>query len=108
LAGVVPKGTISSYSNGLAQLVDYQAIKGWPLKGCYGYASLGRGSSSVADYTNTGNYQKVSWQKTWKPRKALLLSRLQQITLNASQISNFSGEEATGLLSMDLQLKRGD
>lgn len=108
LGGIVPEGTIASFNSGLARLEDYQAIKGWPLKGCFGYASLGRGSSNVANYTNVGMYQKVSWQKTYKPRKALLLSRLQVITLNASMVQNFSGEEATGLLSMDLQLKRGD
>ena len=88
LAGIVPSGTVSSYSNGLPRLADYQAIKGWPLKGCYGYA-YGRGAFTPADYTNTGNYQKVSWQKTWKPRKALLLSRLQTVLFNVSLVTYF-------------------
>lgn len=108
VGGIVPDGTISDYNNGLPRLTDYQQIKGWPLKGCFGYASIGRGSSAAAGYQNTGNYQKVSFQKTYRPRKALLISRLQVITFNVSLISNFSGENADGLLSMELQLKRGD
>ena len=108
VAGIVPVGTIPDFNNGLAKLEDYQQIKGWPLKGCYGYATMGRGSSSAAGYQNTGNYQKVSFQKTYRPRKALLISRLQMITFNASLVPNFSGENAEGYLSMELQLKRGE
>ena len=40
VAGIVPVGTIPDFNNGLAKLEDYQQIKGWPLKGCYGYEGL--------------------------------------------------------------------
>ncbi len=111
VAGIVPEGTISGFSNGFNTLEDYQQVKGWPLKGCFGTATRGRGrDSTVAADMWQGVGQSVVWTRSYKPRSSLLLSRLQVLTLNCglSPQGGFSSASWKGTISMDLQLKRGN
>ncbi len=111
VAGIVPEGTITAHGNGFSSLDDYQQVKGWPLKGCFGTATRGRGrDSTVAADMWQGVGQRVTWTKTYKPRSSLLISRMQMITLNCglSPQGGFSSGDWKGTISMDLQLKRGN
>lgn len=111
VAGIVPEGTITSSSTGFNSLSDYQQVKGWPLKGCYGSSTRGRGrDSTVAADMWQGVGQFVVWTRSYKPRSSLLISRLQVLTLNCglSPQIGFGSGDWKGTISMDLQLKRGD
>ncbi len=111
VAGIVPEGTITGFGNGFSSLEDYQQVKGWPLKGCFGTATRGRGRDSTVDATLwQGVGQSVVWTRSYKPRSSLLLSRLQVLTLNCglSPQAGFTSGDWKGTISMDLQLKRGN
>lgn len=111
VAGIVPVDYITSSATGLPTLSDYQEVKGWPLKGCYGTPTVGRGrDSDVLPADWQGAVGRVTWTKSYKPRAALLISRLQAVTLCAShtQQGGFSSADWDGALTMDFQLKRGD
>lgn len=105
IAGIIPEGG-ASQTTGPSRLADYQDLKGWPLKGCFGYARLLRPKTTQG--TGWEGYgSDFSWQKTFKPRKALLLSRLQQICFTVRN-SFSNGSDIDCLLSVEMQLKRGD
>lgn len=109
LAGIVPFDMFN-ISTGPDLLDQYQQIEGWPLKGCFGSSSLMRArdaSMSASDWQGVGS--TFSWQKTWKPRKALLLNRLQSVCFairNGPKPSN--GSDFNYFSSIEVQLKRGD
>ena len=106
-AGIVPSGKYVA-SNAPAQLSDYQEIKGWPLKGCFGNTSwiLGRD-----DDMSSSNWQRVgsttSWTKTFRPRKALLISRMQEINFTVRNKKS-NGSDCNVVLTLEAQFKRGD
>lgn len=111
LAGIVPEGTITGTGDGFTTLTDYQQVKGWPLKGCFGTATVGRGrDTDVSADLWQGFGSRVTWTKSYKPRSSLLISRLQEVTFCASLSSQvgFTSKNWDGVISMDLQLKRGD
>ncbi len=98
-------------TNRLDYLSDYQDVKGWPLKGCHSYANYAREIPNPSIVPDTGIWQGVgstlSWQRTYSPRKALLLSRLQVVVFNIVQ-TYVTGGCFKGWISMSAQLKRGD
>ena len=106
-AGIVPSGQYVA-SNAPAQLSDYQTIKGWPLKGCYGNTSwlLSRDNDMASSaWQRYGS--NVSWQKTFKPRNSLLISRMQEINFTVRNKKS-NGSDCKVLLTLEAQLKRGD
>lgn len=47
VAGIIPEGTVATATSGeYCKLENYQQVKGWPLKGSYGTATVGRGRDS--------------------------------------------------------------
>lgn len=107
LCGIVPFDTFMS-TNGPEDLEDYQELKGWPLKGCFQYSNLLRPRD--VDQTEgawMGYNSNFSLTKTYKPRKALLLSRLQSVCFTMkNDITN--GSDCQLHMSIAAQLKRGD
>lgn len=95
VAGVIP----SSYTtNGkFYHLGEFIDIKGWPLKGCFGHDTW------VSDVEPFNNMISVSC--TYQPRRALVLNRSQSLVWT---FRNTSGKAVGGILSIDLQAKRGD
>lgn len=106
-AGVVPFDTFT-VSNGPSDLEDFQELKGWPLKGCSDYSSLMRPRDDAVGQTVwQGTGSMTSYTKTYKPRKSLLLSRLQSLVFTVkNDISN--GSDLRLFVSMQVQAKRGD
>ena len=107
LAGVVPEGEFSS-SNAPGELDDYQTIKGFPLKNCFGYASTLKPRDAQVTEENwqqVNNY--FSWTRTYSPRKALLLSRLQEICFTVFNADS-TGSDLRAWVNVEMQLKRGD
>lgn len=107
VCGVVPFD-LFNISNAPHDLEDYQELKGWPLKGCYGYTSLMRPRDTEVSESNwQGLGSTFSWQKTYKPRNSLLISRMQSICFTLqNDVSN--GSDINYCLSMEVQCKRGD
>lgn len=108
LAGIVPRDYIVDDESGVIDLDSYQEIKGWPLKGCYGFTGISRPEPSSAHLeANTwqGNYSYSSFQKTYRPRKVLLINRLQQITFNVLNLYS-TGSDFDGIISIEAQFKR--
>jgi len=93
LAGVIPRDLGTSTFD---SLTDYQTIMGWPLKGCYG---------KTAAQTDSEFNNWVSISCTYRPRKALVLNREQDICWN---VKNLIGKELPYSLSMSIQAKRGN
>lgn len=110
LCGVVPEGAYST-SSGPQTLDDYQEIKGFPLKGCFGHTNVMRPKvpTSMALDDWQGNYSYHSWTRTYRPKKSLVLSRLQQVIMNVTNYNNPGTlSDISGLMTIDMQLKRGD
>ena len=107
LAGVVPYQNFTT-SNAPGKLEDYQELKGFPLKGCYGYSSSPKPRDSAVP---SDNWQQVNnyftWSRTYKPRTALLLSRLQEFCFTVYNESA-SASDIKALSSIEIQFKRGD
>lgn len=107
IGGIIPEGSATT-STGPGRLHDYQDLKGWPLKGCFGYGRLLRPKNVGMTTVNWQGYgSDFSWTKTFKPRKALLLSRLQSICFTVTNDAS-NGSDVMLLLSLEMQLKRGD
>lgn len=107
LGGIVPQGAFTT-SNAPGELQDYQEIKGFPLKGCYGYASTLKPRDNVMTEENWQQVNNfVSWSRTYRPRKALLLSRLQEICFTVYS-SSAGNSDCKLWADMEVQLKRGD
>lgn len=102
--GIVPDNEY--VSSNAPMLEDYQEVKGWPLKGCFGYSSIMMPKSTTVGTAWQGYGSRFSWTRTYSPRKALVLSRLQQIVFNMKNDSN--GSDINYLQTIELQLKRGD
>ena len=107
VAGIVPFD-LFNIANGPNSLEDYQELKGWPLKGSFGYSAIMRPrDAQMTEDVWQGNASTFSWTKTYKPRKALLLSRMQSICFSLK--NDFSnGSDFNYLMSMEIQMKRGD
>jgi len=112
LCGIAPYDYLNSSenpTNKLERLSDYQEVKGWPLKGCFGWSNYAREYGSISG--GASNWQGVlsncSWSRTYRPRKALLISRLQAVVFNIQNTFNTAGT-LHGWMSVTAQLKRGD
>ena len=105
VCGVVP---VNEYvaSNAPDDLEAYQTIKGFVLKGCHGYTRLMRPHPAGVGTEWQGYGSDFSWSKSYRPRKALLLSRLQEVCFCFKNYTNSSDVDI--LLTMTLQLKRGN
>lgn len=99
VCGIVPASVAGSGTpSDTKTLGNYQDIRGWPLK---------NGKQHYYAYTgslDTNFLNSVSMSFTYRPKKALLLNRDQRIIMT---VTNAYGVNITGLLSMELQLKRG-
>lgn len=94
MAGIVPADSGLVFD----QFIDFQDIKGWPIKGSKKYYHAYTG-----DTANSGN--RINLIHTYKPRRSLLINRNQKILIS---IYNSYGQNITGLLSMVAQFKRGN
>lgn len=107
LAGVIPQGSYGT-STAPGKLEDYQELKGFPLKGCYGYASTLKPRDVTVPEENWQQVNNfVSWSRTYRPRKALLLSRLQELCFTVYNASS-SGSDVSVWATIEVQFKRGD
>ena len=103
--GIVPADDFIS-SNGPVPLDDFQDVKGWPLKNCYGYSSLMRPRDSGVGTGWQGYNSNFSVTRSYKPRSSLLVSRIQEISWGIVNYTNSS--DIDYLLTVEMQLKRGD
>ena len=93
VAGVVPRNVTTGFDD----LYDYITIKGWPLKGCFGFVAK---SNEVEPFNNW-----VSLTRSYRPRKALVLNREQDLCWN---VKNEGTKDLVGYANVELQAKRGD
>ncbi len=107
LGGITPAGFINPTGtpSNLANLSDYQEIKGWPLKGVQRFLTCrqpNHGSPTPA----TNSLIKASFSKTWTPsrKNALALNRGQEIVLNVQT----NHQEADYSVNMILEARRGE
>lgn len=110
LGGVCPTDYLDSRenpTNRLDNLKDYQDVKAFPLKGMFGFSTYARDDNSEEAGRWQGVLSSCNWQKTWRPRDALLLNRLQSVVFNVDSVYGTAGG-LKGFFSMELQLKRGD
>ncbi len=110
LGGIVPsdKFTIATAPN---TLQEYQDLKGFPLKGCFGNSAMMRPRSVAQSGQDEKYWQGVgstfSFTRTYSPRKALILSRMQSICFTLTN-QRSTGSDINYFLSAELQFKRGD
>lgn len=95
VAGVVPRDIVAG--GVFETLKDYDTIKGWPLKRCYGYATA---LSDVEPFNN-----QISVTRSYTPRKALVLNREQNLMWS---LKNITGKDLNGYMSIEVQAKRGN
>lgn len=112
LCGVAPYDYCDASLNptkDLNTLLSYQEIKGWPMKGCSDFSTYARDNPSTGapDDSWQGVGSNCTWTKTYRPRDALVLSRMQQIYFVIDNIRSV-GANLNGWMSIEAQLKRGD
>ena len=95
VAGVVRRDLVAGTN--FQSFGDFQDVKGFPLKGSKKFFYY------TPDPLSTAN--EIKLVHTWTPRKALLLNREQDIVFN---IRNRAGSDLEGILSINIQAKRGD
>jgi len=97
VCGIVPTSVAVGPAAAVETLSLYQDIRGWPIKNGkqHYYAYSGITASPL---------REIRMSLTYRPKKALLLNRDQRIVLC---IANAYGVNITGLLQIELQLKRG-
>lgn len=105
VAGIIQRDLVNSQT--FNDVKDFQDYLGWPLKMCYGYwlvqGNHGSSNSATADWPRSGNAFSIT--KTFKPRKALLLNREQNIVLT---LQNVAGDQIYTKMSICGQFKRGN
>ena len=94
-------------TNKLRFVSDYQDVKGWPLKNCFGWSTYARENPRVSGTDWQGVLSSCSWSRSYRPRKALLINRLQAVVFNIYQDFGTAGD-LKGWMSVTAQLKRGD
>lgn len=99
-AGIIPRDLSGSY---IADLTDYQTIKGWPLKMCNGFVF--KQTITGLATVSMGISNMVNFSRTYTPRKALVLNREQNINWT---VKNGPGSrDLQGYLEVNIQAKRG-
>ena len=99
VAGIVPRDAVGI---GYETVKDFQDYMAWPLKGMVGY-NLTQGVGPTGDQGNRGNH--FSFTMTYRPRKALLINREQNIILTYVSLG---GPDIVSQLSCCGEFKRAN